>query len=224
MVNHAQRAAIARETIQCYKEMLEHFPQMGTVSMLHTCEDAVNFREVADNGEQKLHPTIYEVCQLDSIHCAHDLLLEGLNPLVLNFASDFQPGGGWRKGSSAQEEDLFYKTTYGRSLDFNFNPATRPFYPLPSTACIYSPNVYVFRDDIYKMLEFEACYPLNFVACAAIRQPQLIEGNILIKPSRYACTTHNCSSFSNPEHARRWAHFLYSLGSSCSETDCNRIS
>lgn len=181
MVNRAQRVAIADETIRCYNDMREHFPQMGTTSILHTCEEMAT---TVMNDEQRQHQvTRFEVCDVDTIRCARNLLSEGLNPLVLNFASDFQPGGGWRKGSSAQEEDLFFKTTYGLSLDFNFNPATRPFYPLLSTACIYSSDVYVFRDDTYKMLEYEACYPVNFVACAAIRQPELIAGKYWSKCS-----------------------------------------
>lgn len=179
-MDRVDTVAIAEETIQCYDAMLEHFPQMGTTSVLHTCEEMAG--AVLDEEQQKLHQTIFEVCPLDTIHCARNLLSEGLNPLVLNFANGFRAGGGWRHGCAAQEEYLFFKSTYGRSLDFNFNPATKDFYPLPVTACIYSPNVYVLRDDTLKMLEYEACYPLNFVACAAIRDPELVEGkDIAIK-------------------------------------------
>lgn len=180
--SRAQRMAIAKGTIASYSAILQRFPSMGTTSVLHTCQEfAAPPDEVIDlcsqDDEEQDQSTAFLVCPVDTIQCARTLVQEGLNPLVLNFASDCKPGGGWMTGSPAQEEDLFYKTTYGRSLDYKFNPATKSFYPLLSTACIYSPNVYVIRDDKYTVLGFDACYPLNFVACAAIRQPRIVAGD-----------------------------------------------
>ena len=42
---------------------------------------------------------------------------QGLNPLVLNMASDYKPGGGVETGSKAQEEDLFRRSNYYQTVN-----------------------------------------------------------------------------------------------------------
>ena len=61
-----------------------------------------------------------------------------LKPLVLNRASEWKPGGGWRNGAKAQEEDLMLRSTYPLSLE-------KSQYPLGSDRCVYSPGMLVFR-------------------------------------------------------------------------------
>lgn len=59
---------------------------------------------------------------------------------VLNFANARKIGGGWRNGSGAQEEQICFRTTLIATL----NPR---FYPVRSDECIYSPRVWVFKEN-----------------------------------------------------------------------------
>lgn len=97
---------------------------------------------------------------------------EKRNPLVLNMASDQKPGGGWLKGASAQEESLFYRSTYALSLDPWYGYSNGYVYPLGNRRIVYSPLVHVFLDD--------AKHPFN-VSCVAVpfvRKPALVHGRL----------------------------------------------
>ena len=61
-------------------------------------------------------PTKVELLATDSISAGKQLLDEGYNPVVLNFANAYNPGGGVINGSRAQEESLFRCTNLFRSL------------------------------------------------------------------------------------------------------------
>ena len=51
---------------------------------------------------------IIRVVDQDCLDVAWEILHEYKStPLVLNMASAFKPGGGWEKGSMAQEESIF---------------------------------------------------------------------------------------------------------------------
>ncbi|KAJ4290911.1 hypothetical protein N0V90_010107 [Kalmusia sp. IMI 367209] len=61
--------------------------------------------------------------------------------LVLNMASDETPGGGWYKGSLAQEAAICYRSSLILSL-------YEEFYPLEERSAIYTPNVLLIREAI----------------------------------------------------------------------------
>jgi len=53
----------------------------------------------------------------DCIEVAYKMQTEEkLNPLVLNMASDFKPGGAWEGLRIAQEESIFLRSTYCMAL------------------------------------------------------------------------------------------------------------
>lgn len=62
---------------------------------------------------------------------------------VLNFANKTYIGGGFYTGSKAQEEDLCRRST----LIETFHPH---LYPMDDDECIYSPSVFVFRENASK--------------------------------------------------------------------------
>jgi uncharacterized protein (TIGR02452 family) len=87
---------------------------------------------------------------------------------ALVFASAKHPGGGFRTGAKAQEEDIARGSGLYRCLN-----AVPRFYAyhrsrsdnLYSDHVIYSPSVPVFRDDGGGLLD--AAYPISFLTAAA---------------------------------------------------------
>jgi len=178
MISKADRQQIAQETISFYDDLKKRFSdKLGTTSILYTPTQTI---EHASNNAAIPAPvpvpeivTEIEVYTTDTLFCAGKMVAAQLNPLVLNFASERKAGGGWINGALAQEECLFYRSTYGLSMDPLFNTQAKSFYPIPPNACIYSPNVLVIRDVNYNVYEYEDCYTVSFVAAAAIRHPIL---------------------------------------------------
>jgi len=92
--------------------------------------------------------TRYEVRNETTLQAARRLADAGLDPVALNFASAYHPGGGFRSGSRAQEESLawssgLYHCIVGHPM-YAYNEANRS--PLYSDWLLYSPAVPVFRE------------------------------------------------------------------------------
>jgi len=85
--------------------------------------------------------------------------------MVLNLASNIYPGGGVKKGSRAQEEDLFRKSNYFQATD-------EKIYPLKFDEVVYSQIVHVVKDSAYHILEQP--FAVSCLAVAAIRNPKLV--------------------------------------------------
>jgi uncharacterized protein (TIGR02452 family) len=120
--------------------------------------------------ENGIHVTVVDQ---DALEVAREIVKKsGIRPLVLNLASDFRPGGGWKKGSMAQEESLFYRTTYALSLD-NSVGYCNVKYPLQYNEAVFSPGILVFQDTNYKLLDWKDCFKFDGLALAALRRPPL---------------------------------------------------
>lgn len=137
------------------------------------------------------HVTEYSVVDGDCIEAGEALIARGFNPVVLNMASDHTPGGGYKGGSGAQEEDLFRRTNLLRVLAnsekwYNPNSPKRPpnkFYPLPDPSTVYSPSAWVMRAPQSKGYAWlERPYKMAFVASAAYRRPSLVEEGTKLSP------------------------------------------
>ena len=115
----------------------------------------------------------------DALEVAKDLF----RPLVLNLASDFRPGGGWKKGSMAQEESIFYRTTYSLSLDREFGYCDIT-YPLKCNEAVWSPGILVFRDVDHKLMDRKDYFKVDGFAIAALRNPRLTHDHHLNKRDR----------------------------------------
>lgn len=94
----------------------------------------------------------------DCLKAAQQLVKEGYNPALLNFASAGHPGGGVERGARAQEETICRRSTLTRSI-FGFDAKYAACYgyehhegnnyPLSRSldfSAIYSPHVTVFRE------------------------------------------------------------------------------
>jgi len=66
---------------------------------------------------QGTHKTELSVINEDCLIVTLSLLDEGHNPVMLNMANPYHPGGSYRRGASAQEEDLFRRTDLSDLLD-----------------------------------------------------------------------------------------------------------
>jgi len=88
--------------------------------------------------------------------------------LILNLADDNFPGGCVALGSGAQEEALFRRTNYCRSLKIEF-------YPLKKDEIVYSPGISVIKTDEKSGWQLIQNPPkISFIACPGIRNPDVI--------------------------------------------------
>ncbi len=88
----------------------------------------------------------------------------GQNTCILNMASKFKPGGGVRTGKKAQEEELFRRTNYFKTL-------SKEFYEIAYPDIIYSPKVWIVKDKNYQ--DLEKPWSSAFIAAPMLRRPQL---------------------------------------------------
>lgn len=134
--------------------------------------------EGKEKKESKAKATI-RLVDADTIDAAEEMCDRGLAPLILNMASSYKPGGGWHKGCLAQEEALFYRSTYCLSLDswWKLDEKRTWSYPLDDYACVYSPDVVIFRHGSeynWELRKKKECTALSFLAVAAIRRPAVL--------------------------------------------------
>jgi uncharacterized protein (TIGR02452 family) len=141
------------------------------------------------DGFRTEYDTIIKVHAGDTLDVALELQNDGHNPCVLNFASHSRPGGGWLTGARAQEEELFIRSAYDLSLSdpTKVDRDRHWHYPIPEKGGIYSPDVFVFRDNEsnkYAVWDWKKCRYVNFVAVAALRNPKT-ENNRLNRRDTY---------------------------------------
>lgn len=93
---------------------------------------------------------VYEVTKEDTFDCAMRLISLGYNPVVLDFASGTNPGGGWRGNQQgSQEESLCRRSDLGLLLE-------KKKYPIPNDGLFYIKNVI-----INKNLKLENITPIK---------------------------------------------------------------
>lgn len=92
---------------------------------------------------------------------------------VLNLASDKNPGGGWLRGSSAQEEALCYRSSLSLSLH-------KSYYPWSPRDAIYTGVVVIIRSskaDSHKLLvpqtPADDLPVVSVISVAGVRNPML---------------------------------------------------
>ena len=124
------------------------------------------------HGEEPLDCVVEN---MDSLECGVKHLREGHNPVVLNLADDYWPGGCVDTGSGAQEESLFRCTNLCATLSH----ASR-MYPIQDDQLIYSPGVAVLKSSEatgWRVLD-PPLDKLAFISCPGLRFPQLLDGRL----------------------------------------------
>lgn len=109
------------------------------------------------------------VVNMDCLDVAKRLRDFGMSPIVLNMADISYAGGSVDTGGYGQEESIFLRSNYFRTLHNRSN-----LYPISGPEGIYSSNVIIFRDNSYNIITNP--YQVSFVAMAAIKEPQLVKG------------------------------------------------
>lgn len=110
--------------------------------------------EPIESVEREAASTL-EVRNETTLSAARRQLQEGLNPVVLNFASALEPGGGFLRGARSQEEYLARSSGLYACLNND------PMYAyhrhqgdqLYSDYVLYAPEVPVFRGDDHELLD-----------------------------------------------------------------------
>ena len=109
--------------------------------------------------------TIIQVKNEDCLDACMRLVHEQAKVGLLNMASDRCPGGGVKKGSRSQEEDVCRRTSLYPTL-------VQQRYPLAHDEVIFTPNVKVVKAADYSRLSH--CINIaGVVSVAAIRLPHL---------------------------------------------------
>lgn len=90
-------------------------------------------------------------------------------PLVMNLADDLFPGGWVADGACTQEESLFRRSNYFRTLV----PA---FYPIRDGEAVYSPQVTVFKDTAAREHRgLDEPFTVDLIACPGVKYPALAD-------------------------------------------------
>ena len=124
-------------------------------------------------ANKKHAETCVTVANRTTLAAARDLVDQGHRPLALNFANGVEPGGGFLRGATAQEETLcrssaLYATLFG-DLMYESHRENDP--AASSDWAILSPDVPVFRED--SGMEHDEPWLLSFLTCAAPYAPAI---------------------------------------------------
>lgn len=178
-------AKVAQETEKCFPKLLDLYGyEEIKKSKLYKNKEEIDFVENKESSECFL--TEIKVLNIDTVDCAIKLKSEGEDLVVLNMASEKNPGGGWKKGASAQEEAIFKRSDYALHLDSKYDIELNSNwdYPIPIYGAVYSTNVTIFRDN--EENEFQILKPrdhvkFDFIALPAVRNPKLVSGKLDVK-------------------------------------------
>ncbi|MFX1257732.1 MAG: TIGR02452 family protein [Promethearchaeota archaeon] len=192
MSNRTERIKIAKETLEIleegfYRNSKEKIVQIND-SLKFAMKNTIHYtpdmlksvnsqRDKIFNKGKLAYKTIYEIRNETSLKAAKRLTHEEefYNVLCLNFASAKNPGGGFLRGSDAQEESLarssgLYPCIAQMKGYYESNKKLRS--SLYTDNMIYSPKVPVFRNDDGRLLD--APYLLSIITAPAVNKGAII--------------------------------------------------
>jgi uncharacterized protein (TIGR02452 family) len=175
------------------KEIKLNLERMKNIIYNHRSK-LVNKKEISTSLSTPFSSTIVKVVNEDCLIVYQRLVSQRNHPVLLNMANAQTPGGGYRKGAGAQEENLFRRSNYYLSLDMELDhnkqadrfwctanceqksiEKDQKFYPIEDYGAIYTSGITVFRnteDEGYAYLE-QPVYGVCAIASAACIRPEL---------------------------------------------------
>ena len=170
------RVQVMNETLNHLKQ--GHYTSPDGTNHVLDLTHAIQGAEICPSAgtvEQRpgYEPTRIVVKDRDCLYAAAELNAKGLNPIVLDMASDDHFGGGYLTGALAQEEDCSRRSGLCIAADTQHGMQSTNFYPLSGnsqSAGLYVPRVPVFRADYdkgYQYLNqpFEVAYGVIAAHC-----------------------------------------------------------
>jgi uncharacterized protein (TIGR02452 family) len=163
--------------IQVWKETKTHylgFPELES-EVIHDVED-----NVLQNIPKRFSNTMVSIVREDCVDEAIKLKNKLFNPLLLNMADWFYAGGCVDGGSRAQEEELFRRSNYFKSLQ-------QKYYPLQPFTTILSSKIEFSRHGVKEGYEWmEKPYYIDCVAAPALENPPLTKNRTNYKYEEHA--------------------------------------
>ncbi|CAM1507414.1 Fc.00g070550.m01.CDS01 [Cosmosporella sp. VM-42] len=137
-------AAVAKETRKVLPDILAKLPNIHASVSEVLFEDRYPCLKASECPKRTpSRKTKIMIVNDDSFNAAIDLAAlrpKGGRVAVMNMASHVSPGGGWLKGSRAQEEALCYRSSLYLSLH-------KRAYPWKMCQAMYTPDVVIIRSD-----------------------------------------------------------------------------
>jgi hypothetical protein len=174
----AANAATARETRTVLPDILKELPDLVPSKSEALFLETLPALKASECPKHE--KVAVKIVNQDTFNAAIDLAKEAGSSgtdagrvVVLNMASNINPGGGWLKGSTAQEEALCYRSSLSLSLH-------KRYYPFQARQGIYSPDVVVIRSDMasgHKLLVPETQHAdlpvVSVLSIAGLRRPDV---------------------------------------------------
>ncbi len=173
-IRRKKLAEVAQETLDVLPGILKELPHIKADESV-SCDPAFSAALDPAACPGFTPGATIRVVNQDTLNAALDVMKlqpAGSRVAVLNFASHKNPGGGWRRGATAQEEALCYRSSLALSLH-------QRYYPWPLRQALYTPDVIVIRsamDKEHKLL-VPAVAPadlplLSVISVAALCRPE----------------------------------------------------
>lgn len=187
----ATLAAVSKETRSVLPNILSQLPNINASFSERLNLDTLS--PVSPQNCPRHAPTTIRIVNADTINAALDLAAthssstSSSSPAssrvaILNLASHRVPGGGWRKGSLAQEEALCYRSSLYLSLHQRYYPFDSQFMG------IYTPDMVIIRGDMRSghglLVPNVAVSDLPVLSCltiAALRRPEVREVRVQVQ-------------------------------------------
>lgn len=166
------------EAVKAYNDTVDFCKKNGIAGPeLMEVSELINIMKLPDPIRPSVpNVVVVEVENVDTCEMLRSYRKQGLNPLGLSLASDINPGGGVKRGRTAQEECIFRRSNAFATHPKSFYKTDISKTRLDPECVIYSPKVMFIKDADYTLYQANECFSVGLLAVAALRNPKLDHG------------------------------------------------